>query len=199
MTSDRAGVCLFLRGDAVGTHKMNGGGLLLNGEKGSMAIDTMRTCGGFAESGTVDAGSLSFSICTNSVARRAVPTTLWVSSIDGKPVAESSRMLLTHITDVQGAGATFEDVTRTTLLDWGKGCLVELGAAEVSLRVNEPGRCRVYALSANGARRFAVPCRVDGNALRFSVLTRGDDGKGVLQYEIAKNGTEVLLPDCCDF
>lgn len=28
--------------------------------------------------------------------------------------------------------------------------------------------------------------RVDGNALRFSVSTRGDDGKGVLQHEIAR-------------
>ena len=161
-------------------------GLRLDRERGSMAIATLRTCGGFIESGTIDAGPLSFSICTNAVAHHIVPTTLWVSSIDGKPVAESTRMLLTHLTDAQGAGATFEDATRKVLLKWGKGCLVESGAAEVSLRVNEPERCRIYTLAANGARRFAVPCCVEGNALRFTATTRGDDGKGVLQYEILR-------------
>lgn len=177
--SDRASVCLYLRRDAAS------GSLKADKESGSMTLVSPRTCGGFAENGTIDAGSLSFSVCTNTVARRIVPTTLWVSSLDGKPVAESSRMLLAHLTDVQGAGVKFMDETRKVLLKWGKGCLVESGAAEVSLRVNEPHRYHVWALAANGERRFAVPCRVEKEALRFSVATRGADGKGVMQYEVS--------------
>ena len=178
--SDRASVCLFLRRDVVA------GSLRMDKAAGSMTLVSPRMCGGFAESGTIDAGPLSFTICTNAVAHRIVPTTLWVSSIDGKPVAESSRMLLTHLTDVQGAGATFEDATRKVLLNWGKGCLVESGAAEVSLCINEPHCYHIWALAANGARRFAVPCRVEKDILRFSVATRGVDGKGVMQYEITR-------------
>ena len=201
--SDRASVLLYLRGDAAQIKNVkckmeNGkcGGLRLDSEDGSMTITTPRTCGGFAESGTINAGPLSFAICTNDVARRIVPTTLWVSSIDGKPVAESSRMLLTHLTDVQGAGAKFMDETRKVLLKWGKGCLVESGAAEVSLRVNEPHRYHVWAIAANGARRFAVPCRVEKNVLRFSVATRGADGKGVVQYEVSSGLTEAISDGC---
>ena len=180
--SDRASVCLYLRRDAD-----SGGALRVDKESGSMTLVSPRTCGGFAESGMIDAGPLSFTICTNAVARRIVPTTLWVSSLDSKPIADSSRMLLTHLTDVQGAGVKFMDETRRVLLKWGKGCLVESGAAEVSLRVNAPHRYQVWALAANGARRFAVPCRVEGDALRFSVATRGDDGEGVLKYELSLN------------
>ena len=211
--SDRASVCLYLRRDAdsggsqftatvadamncvpPAADAMNWAQqchvppvLRLDSENGSMIISTPRTCGGFAESGTIDAGPLSFSVCTNAVARRIVPTTLWVSSLDSKPIADSSRMLLIHLTDVQGAGVKFMDETRKVLLKWGKGCLVESGAAEVALRVNAPHRYQVWALAANGARRFAVPCHVEKGALCFTAATCGSDGEGVLQYEISMN------------
>ena len=178
--SDRASVCLYLRRDA------EAGSLKEDKENGSMTLVSSRTCGGFAESGTIDAGPLSFAICTNDVARRIVPTTLWVSSIDGKPVTKSSRMLLTHLTDVQGAGVKFMDETRKVLLKWGKGCLVESGAAEVSLRLDKPERYQVWALASDGERRFAMSRRVENGALCFTASTRGADGKGVVQYEILR-------------
>ena len=191
--SDRASVLLYLRGDAAQIKNVkckmeNGkcGGLRLDSEDGSMTITTPRTCGGFTESGTIDAGPLSFSVCTNGVAHRAVPTTLWVSTLDGKPVRESSRMLLTHLTDVQGNGTKFADEARTVLLKWGRGCLVEAGVAEVSLRLDKPERYQVLALASDGERRFAMSRRVENGALCFTASTRGADGKGVVQYEILR-------------
>ena len=160
--------------------------MFLDGEKGAMTISTPRTCGGFTESGTIDAGPLSFSVCTNGVAHRAVPTTLWVSTLDGKPVRESSRMLLTHLTDVQGNGTKFADEDRTVLLKWGRGCLVETGTAEVSLRLDKPERYQVWALASDGERRFALSRRVENGTLCFMASTRGADGKGVVQYEILR-------------
>ncbi len=176
--SDRASVCLFLRRDAAA------GSLKIDKESGSMTLVSPRTCGGFAESGTINGGPLSFSVCTNATMRRAVPTTLWVSTLDGKAIRESLRMLLTHLTDVQGGGAKFADEVRTILLKWGRGCFVEAGAADVSLRLAEPQRYRIWALAANGARRYPLPCRAEDGALLFSVATRGADGKGAMQYEI---------------
>ena len=191
--SDRASVCLYLRGDAIEKCrmesvkcKMNGGRVFLDGEKGAMTISTPRTCGGFTESGTIDAGPLSFSVCTNGIARRAVPTTLWVSTLDGKPVRESSRMLLTHLTDVQGNGTKFADEARTVLLKWGRGCLAEAGMAEVSLRLDKPECYQVWALASDGERRFALSRRVENGTLCFMASTRGADGKGVVQYEILR-------------
>ena len=177
--SDRASVCLYLRRDAMaGSLKMDKGA-------GSMTLVSPRTCGGFAEGGTIDAGPLSFSVCTNAVARRTVPTTLWVSTLDGKAIRESSRMLLTHLTDVQGKGAKFADETRTILLKWGRGCLAEIGAADVSLRLAEPHRYQVWALASDGERRFEVPCRVEKGALCFTASIAGPNG-AQLFYEIVR-------------
>ncbi len=121
-----------------------------------MAIVTDGTCGGFAESGRIEAGPLSFEIAgrddpapqddpgaphSSLVTRHSslrgghdVPTTLWVSSLDGAPIGHSSRMLLVHLTDVQGEGAQFADERRRILLRWGQTPLVAVGDALVELR-----------------------------------------------------------------
>ena len=177
--SDRASVCLYLRRDATV------GSLKTDKESGSMTLVSPCTCGGFAEGGLVDAGPLSFTVCTNTTVRRAVPTTLWVSTLDGKAIRESSRMLLTHLTDVQGAEAKFADETRTILLKWGRGCLAEIGAADVSLRLAEPQRYQVWALASDGERRFEVPCRVEKGALCFTASVAGPNG-AQLFYEIVR-------------
>lgn len=189
--SDRASVCLYLRGDAAQIEnvkcKMENGkcvrGVWIDKDNGSMTIVTPRTCGGFTESGPIEAGPLSFSVCTNATMRRAVPTTLWVSTLDGKAIRESSRMLLTHLTDVQGGGTKFADEARTILLKWGRGYLAEIGATDVSLRLNEPQRYQVWVLASDGERRFEVPCRVEKGALCFTASVAGPNGAQMF-YEI---------------
>ena len=148
-----------------------------------MTLVSSRTCGGFTESEPIEAGPLSFSVCTNATMRRAVPTTLWVSTLDGKAIRESSRMLLTHLTDVQGGGTKFADEARTILLKWGRGYLAEIGATDVSLRLNEPQRYQVWVLASDGERRFEVPCRVEKGALCFTASVAGPNGAQMF-YEI---------------
>ena len=148
-----------------------------------MTLVSSRTCGGFTESEPIEAGPLSFSVCTNATMRRAVSTTLWVSTLDGKAIRESSRMLLTHLTDVQGGGTKFADEARTILLKWGRGYLAEIGATDVSLRLNEPQRYQVWVLASDGERRFEVPCRVEKGALCFTASVAGPNGAQMF-YEI---------------
>jgi len=155
--SDRAAVCLFLRGDAQEAtsdeRRVTSGGLHLDKDLGTLAIDTPRTCGGFAESGRVDAGPLSFELVGGSGAEpplSAVPTTLWASSLDGAPISASSRILLTHLTDVQGEGTRYADNSRTVLLKWGGAPLVEAGAALVELRF-DPREGRAGCAGNDGA------------------------------------------------
>jgi hypothetical protein len=194
------------------------GGLRLDKERGSMAIVTDGTCGGFAESGRIEAGPLSFEIlgrddpapqdapganhsslrCGDSVA-----TTLWVSSLDGAPIGRSSRLLLVHLTDVQGEGAQFADDRRRILLRWGQAPLIAVAAAEVTLRLASlnrkatlkseaalkgEGGVAVFALDTAGNRIAEVPVAYDTatGALRFTVSTRGPDGRGRIYYEIAR-------------
>ena len=191
--SDRAAVFLFLSGGAVqeeerGVERLKveklksscsapatkDSGIFLDRERGSMALVTPLLCGGFAESGRIDAGALSFEIVApgqgpahkttinagivpaeaqNSTKNlstfqpfnlsterggHAVPATLWASSLDGAPLAESSRILLVHLADVQGKHARYADETRQVLMKWGVGTLIEASAAEVELRLNCP-------------------------------------------------------------
>ncbi len=232
--SDRAGVCLFLRGDAAQEEAHAVEKVKVETSRGSMAVVTPRTCGGFAESGRVDAGPLSFEIVesrrskvetsnlqpsglstfqpfnlSTDVGGNPVAATLWASSLDGEPLERSSRILLTHLTDVQGDGARFADESRKILLKWGQGCLIEAGAADVELKLAAeaprsdigggqgkeaprpfPAGWRVWALDTAGNRVAEVPCDLsvsgEGTALlRFRVCTAGPEG-GRIYYEMVR-------------
>ena len=209
--SDRASVCLFLGASAPGTEQAAPGAgaplehqsfanqsLRLDKERGTMVLDTPLTSGGFAESGRLDCGALAFEIApvaeegSEAVPPQpAIPATIWASSLDGKPLAASSRILLTHLTDVQGDGALYSDETRRILLKWGKKPLIEVGSAEVELRLAahaEPIHPSVWSLDTAGNRVSEIPADYDPatGILRFTVSTRGTDGHGRIHYEIAR-------------
>ena len=154
---------------------------------------------------------------SHETALNSVATTLWVSSLDGAPIGRSSRLLLVHLTDVQGEGAQFADDRRRLLLRWGQAPLVAVAAAEVTLRLaplnrkatlksearlnaaaggrlsgeaalKGEGGVAVFALDTAGNRIAEVPVAYDTatGALRFTVSTRGPDGRGRIYYEIAR-------------
>ena len=77
-------MCLFLRRDIAAG---NGKSFVIDGKAGTMAIDTPMTCGVFSEGGRMQAGCLAADC-------GGVPATIWASSLDGKRLADSSRILL---------------------------------------------------------------------------------------------------------
>ncbi|MBP5542441.1 MAG: hypothetical protein ILM98_00075 [Kiritimatiellae bacterium] len=187
--SDLASVCLFLGSDRAPAQQ--GEGLSIDRDRGAMTLVTPRTCGGFAESGSIDAGPLKVEILPldqSSANPRPVPATVWVTSLDGAPVASSSRLLLVHLTDVQGDGREYADDTCTLLLKWGRNCLIEVGEADVELRLDDAD-CIVFALDTTGRRVGVVPSRIEDGALRFRVSTRSRDG-GRIFYEIFRPDAE---------
>lgn len=111
------------------------------------------------------------------------PAAIWASSLDGRPVSSSGRILLTHLTDVQGNGTRYADESREVLLCWGDGLLVEKGSARVSLRLEHPGKASVYALDMSGARTARLKSTVRGGCLCFEVSTE----KGRFHYEIVRD------------
>ena len=169
--SDRASTCLFLRGDA------NEGQVSTDAKTGAMSFVSPRTCGGFVEAGRLEAGALTAEIA-------GAPAAVWASSLDGKPLAASKRLLVVHLTDVQGEGNVYADATRQILLKWGKGCLVEKGTAEVSLV--HPGALTAWALDTTGRRVKELPVRRKGERMLFDCSTAG----GTIYYELA----DELLP-----
>ena len=147
--------------------------------RGAFIVDTPCTAGGFAPSGTLEAGPLRFeiagrdgpalqdsSLSTNHsslVTRHSslpvgtfVPTAVWASSLDGRPLAESSRILVSHVTDSKNTGARFDDPACRIWLDYGTTpALMRRGRAVVELSL--------------------APCAGTGPGAQNSTLSDGDN------------------------
>ena len=189
-------------GGAAGTG-IGSGAVKIDPERGSFLIDTPRTCGVFAENGAHAAGVLKVSIpaawmSNGAGAGRenqppATPTTLWASSLDDLPLAQSRRILVTHLTDLQNTGERYADEAMTVLLDFGSlPCLVRAGEAEVELRLAPDGgpasgSFAVHAIDTAGRRRAEIPATWDPAAgiLRFTASVRQPFG-ACMHYEIVR-------------
>ena len=106
------------------------------------------------------------------------PAAVWASSPDGRPLAESGRILVVHLTDMQGEGNVYADATRQILLKWGKGCLVEKGTAQVALL--HPGDLTAWSLDTMGHRVKELPIRRNGEWILLDCST----AEGAIYYEL---------------
>lgn len=152
--------------------------LCIDRERGAFVIDTPRTCGGFAPQGQIDAECLKVNVFL-------APATVWVHSLDGAGIPQSGRLLLTHLTDVQGDGCVFSDESMTTTVKWGRRPLVQNGTADVRLKLDRPADYTVYELDTAGHRNGIVPSAVRDGMLAFAATTKGPNG-GRIHYEIAR-------------
>ena len=132
-------------------------------ERGTFAVATPRTCGVFARGGTHTAGALTVAIAD-------AMATVFASSLDGAPLAESRRILVTHLTDCRAKGFATTDELGTIILRWrgennpdGTTSLyLKEDAAEVELILdignNGNNPFKVFALATDGKRECEVPC-----------------------------------------
>ena len=90
---------------------------------------------------------------------------------------------MTHLTDVQGDGATFADQEMTVLVKWGGRPVVRNGKAHISLRLDQPSGYDVYELDTSGRRVATVPATAGNDRLRFTADVEGSRGARIL-YEI---------------
>jgi hypothetical protein len=146
---------------------------------GSFKIDTPRTAGGFTPKGALAAGPIAFDVGN-------VAATVWASSLDGKPIAQSARILVTHLTDVQADGNIYADKAKTTLLKWGSyPPVVRNGSAAVTLALADPGAYEVWGLATTGKRLEKIPATVRDGKLAFTATVKAADGARML-YEIVR-------------
>ena len=156
------------------------GAITIDRATGAFSISTPRTCGGFAESGTVRTSSLSFDL-------EGSPATVWASSLDGAPLAESSRILLTHLTDVQDSGATYLDKERSILTCMGwLPHLMRSGVARCRLRTGG-GNWTAYVLAPDGSRRREVPLRRVDGTLELVADVAADPQDATYLYELVRD------------
>ncbi|MFO7938010.1 MAG: hypothetical protein R6V06_10465 [Kiritimatiellia bacterium] len=154
--------------------------LSINNETGTFIIDTEKTCGGFTEGGLLKAGPVTADI-------KETAATVWVSSVDSRPVSGSSRMILTHLTDIQNTNIQYVEPERKTLLKWGQlPHLVRKGRASIKLALNSTEGYKVYALTTGGRRVSELPVTVTDNRLCFDVNTAVMEDNATIVYEIVK-------------
>ena len=210
MASDRAALFLFLRGDmGVGEDAA----VASDRDAGTFTVNTPHTAGGFAEKGSLEAGPLRFKIIESQKSKvespsepnhsslvtrhsslgggNSVAATVWASSLDGRPLVESRRILVSHLTDLCNEGQTFEDSTFRVLLKWGHlPHLVRAGRAEISLALG-PADFTVYALDTAGRRVREVPHTRDLaiGRISFTADVAADPAAATFLYEITANAT----------
>ena len=155
------------------------GELLVDAPRDVMVLDTPRTAGGYAPEGQkIEAGPVSIAI-------EKTDATVWVSSVDGKPIPQSRRLILTHLTDLQNTDARFGEKARQTLLAWGGlPHLVLKGTATVSVKLKGAAGATVWALATGGRRLAEVPATFRDGILTVPVSVAGPDGARLI-YEIA--------------
>ena len=174
---DRAVVERRLR---IGELKPGDGAVALDRGRNAFTVATERTCGGATERGAFTAGALSADV-------GETITALWASAMDGRPLATSSRVLLTHLVNTYNTGDRFADRAGRYLLEIGNlPYLVTRARAMVTLAVERPEAVRVYALDTDGSRRGEVAVRVDGGKLAFVCDTARDPSNATYLYELAR-------------
>ena len=182
---------------AIGAEKAGNGAISIDSATGTFLIDTPCTAGGFAESGAHQAGPLRFELTGGdapAVSRDgdsspprsgiATPATVWASSLDGNPIAESSRILVTHLTDVQNSGIRYGDPGLTILLKWGSlPHLMRNGSAEVELAIASAGTVP----GAQDSNKSAVLPAPSGN---ITVYRLAPSGKrlGTVPFDLVASG-----------
>lgn len=92
-------------------------------------------------------------------------------AIDGRKLAESSRMILLYMT---------EEANSNMILSANRAALIEAGGSPVLTRTGilelelprRPGSWKLHALGIDGSRRESIPVKRDGNSLRITLDTR---------------------------
>ncbi|MBM3838568.1 MAG: hypothetical protein FJ398_11500 [Verrucomicrobia bacterium] len=159
------------------------GEITIDGRRDVLVLDTPRTAGGYAPAGTsIEAGQGGVRVQVE-----GRDATVWVSALDGKPIRQSQRLLVTHLTDLQNSNIRYAEEARQTLRDWGRlPHLVRAGKAEVSIRLEQPAQYKVWALAPSGKRLAGVPALLRERALVLKADVAADPEAGArMLYEVS--------------
>jgi hypothetical protein len=153
----------------------------IDAAKGILSVDAGRTAGVFGPIGDLlVAGPMEATLSGHRAA-------LWVSSLDGKPISTSGRMLLSHVTDVQNTGSRFSGPDREVLEEWGTTPhLLRAGGASIRIASSVASRLKVYRLDMAGNRVAEVPSTVQNGRLVFTI-SNGGAPSPTLYHEISLN------------
>ncbi len=156
------------------------GEIAINNQKGYLRVDTPLTACIVAPAGLdLAAGPLAISGGTTFASVSA-------SSMDGKPVDASARILILHLTNVLNTDMAFANDKMTDLYKIGRlPYLAKTGSVDVSLRNANPD-LKLYAVAGDGTRGRQIPATYADGAYRFQAAVAPGAEAATLIYELAK-------------
>lgn len=156
--------------------------LLLDSADRRITLVSPRTEAAVLQSGAAKLGFLE-------VQQTSGPALFALSSLDGKPLAESRRMLMFVLTDAQNTGMTFDDAQRKTLRKLGTHPPMLLTVqARLAFKGPLAARLRVWPLSLAGERRAVLPGQAGEASLQLQLDTAELPDGPALYYEVAVEG-----------
>ena len=197
-------------------------GVSIDRKRGTFAVATPRTCGVFARGGRMEAGALR--VVFGDETHAESPATVFATSLDGAPLAESRRILVTHLTDCRARGFATTDELGSIILRWnGAGdpngtmplflkegtAQIELALAAPHLSANSanlangangvnganPAEWRVHALGTDGRRECEVPCAFDPATGRLRFTASvRQPFGGCMLYELVRDSRPAPQP-----
>lgn len=165
-------------------------GLAIDRIRGTFAVNTPRTQGVYTP------GADAFDVGKTRI-RTDGAATVFVTSLDGRPIPKSSRLLVAHLTDALGKGATYMEDAGHVLISYGVNetdasgrkvhpVILKEGTGEIALPLAAGASAyAAYALESDGRRAAAVPLKAAGGRTVLPMSVRQDFG-GCLQYEIVR-------------
>lgn len=137
---------------------------MVRSSPGVIEVETDRTAGLAGPAGSKTAGA-----CLSAELKKTFGS-LWASSLDGRPLRSSRRILLTYVTDVQNTGETFADTSMLVLRAWGGlPHLARNGSAHVRMNLANPKQVSIHRLNFSGRRVEVWPHEVRGDVIEFDV------------------------------
>ena len=101
----------------------------------------------------------------------SVSAAIGITSLDGKPIRESSRLILAYATDEANTDmrASFD---RQRALDFGKApILLRKGVLRANLKLDASKKYAVYPLCLDGTRRAPIPAKFKNGVLKLRIDT----------------------------
>ncbi len=100
------------------------------------------------------------------------PALVSVSSMDGKPLQASKRMLVILATDARNSSMRFADAAETTLLDLGKKpVLIKTAKIRLNLKNQNAAQLKVFSNTLRGKRGDVIPLTQEADSISFVLDT----------------------------
>jgi len=149
------------------THASDTGEIVWDASDEGAAVYTVnaaavRVAVGYITGRTITLGDVSIEVTKAANGWAAVA----VGALDGKPIGESTRVLVVAVGRVENSDMGWDDNRRTVSNHWGRAPVVAEGI-EATLRV--PGRGKVLALDGTGTPKGDVPSEEENGGLTFKL------------------------------